>query len=37
MANRRGAYKIFVDRPEGKNHVKDLDVDGRIILKFILK
>jgi hypothetical protein len=26
-----------VGRPEGKNHLKDLGVDGRIILKLIFK
>ena len=34
---RRGAYKVLVGKPEGKNHLKDLGVDGRIILKLIFK
>jgi hypothetical protein len=28
---------ILVGKPDGNNHWKDLDVDGRIILKWILK
>jgi hypothetical protein len=35
MGDRRGAYTVFVGRPEGKNHLKDLGVDGMIILKLI--
>jgi hypothetical protein len=27
----RNAYKILVGKPEGKKHVEDLDVDGRIM------
>jgi hypothetical protein len=30
------AYKILVGEPEGKNHSEDLDVDGKIILEWIL-
>jgi hypothetical protein len=30
-------YGVLVGRPEEKNHLKDLDVDGRIILKLIFK
>jgi hypothetical protein len=37
MGNRRGAYRVLVVRPEGKNHLEDLDLNGRIILKCILK
>jgi hypothetical protein len=34
----RNAYKIFVGKPEGKRyHLEDQVVDGRIILKWILK
>jgi hypothetical protein len=31
------AYSVGVGKPQGKNHVEDPDVDGRIILKRILK
>jgi hypothetical protein len=34
---RRGAFKVFVRRPTGKNHLKDVGVDGRIILNWIFK
>jgi hypothetical protein len=34
---RRGAYRLFVGKREGKNHFKDLGVHGRIILKWIIK
>ena len=27
------ACRVLVGRPEGKNHLEDLDIDGRIILK----
>jgi hypothetical protein len=28
MGAKRNAYRVFVGRPEGKNHQIDLDVDG---------
>jgi hypothetical protein len=34
---RRGAYRIMVRKPEGKNHLGDPVLDGRIILKWIFK
>jgi hypothetical protein len=37
MGEERGACRILVGRPEGRNHVEDPDVDGRIILKWIFK
>jgi hypothetical protein len=32
MGERRSAYRDFVGKPEGRNHLKDLGIDGRIIL-----
>jgi hypothetical protein len=34
---RRGAYSVLVGKPEGRNHLEDPGVDGRIILKRILE
>ena len=34
---RRGVYRVLVGNPEGKNHLGDPDVDGRIILTWILR
>ena len=36
MGERRGAYRVLVAKPEGKNHLEDLGVDGSVILKWIL-
>jgi hypothetical protein len=36
MGERRGAYKVFVGRSEGKKP-EDLGVDGKIILKWICR
>jgi hypothetical protein len=37
MGEKRGAYRILVGRPEGRHHLGDPGVDGRIILKRIFK
>jgi hypothetical protein len=37
MGDRRGAYRVSVGRPDGKNHYANLAIDGRIILKWIFK
>ena len=37
MEEGRGMHKVLVGKPEGKNHWGDQDVDGRIILKWILR
>jgi len=34
---RRGTYKVLVRKPEERDHLEDVGVDGRIILKSILK
>jgi hypothetical protein len=35
MGERKGAHKFLVGEFEGRNHLKDADLDGRIILKWI--
>jgi hypothetical protein len=35
MGGRRGAYRVLVGKPEGRNHLEDPGTDGRIILKWI--
>jgi hypothetical protein len=37
MEESRGAYRVLVGKPEGRNHLEDTGVDGRIILKWILE
>jgi hypothetical protein len=34
---RRGAYKVLVGKPEGRNHLEDQGIYGRIIVKRILE
>ena len=34
---RRNVYRVLVEKPEGKNHFKDLGLGGRITLNCILK
>jgi hypothetical protein len=31
MGDKRNVHKIFIEKPEEKNHSEDLGVDGRII------
>ena len=33
----RGVHKVLVGKPEGKSHWGDQDVDGRIVLRWILR
>jgi hypothetical protein len=35
MRDRRGAYRALVGKPEGRNHLEDPGVGGRLILKWI--
>jgi hypothetical protein len=37
VGERRGAYRALVGKPEGRNHLEDPGVDGRIILKCIFE
>jgi hypothetical protein len=34
---RRGLYRVLVEKHEGKNHLGDPDLDGRIILRWIFR
>jgi hypothetical protein len=31
------AYKVLIRKPEGRDHLEDLGMDDRIILKWILR
>jgi hypothetical protein len=33
----RGACRVLVGKPEGKRHLEDPGIDGRIIVKWILQ
>ena len=37
MGDRRGVYRDLVEKPKGKNHLGDPGVDGRIVLRWILR
>jgi len=37
VGERRGVYRILVGKPEGKNHLEDPGIDGRIILRWICR
>jgi hypothetical protein len=37
MGYRRGAYRVLVDRLEGRIQLEDLGIDGWITLKWIFK
>jgi hypothetical protein len=37
MGERRDAFRVLVGKPEGRNHLKNPGIDGRIILKCIIE
>ena len=37
MGERRDVYRGLMGKPEGKNHLGDPGVDGRIILRWIFR
>jgi hypothetical protein len=37
MVQKRGIYRVLVGKPEGKNHLEDPCVDGRVTLKRIFR
>jgi len=37
MGEKRAAYRVLVGKPEGKDHLKDPGVHGRIILRGIFR
>jgi hypothetical protein len=37
MGEKRGTYRVLVGKTEGRNHLEDQGIDGRIILKWIFE
>jgi hypothetical protein len=37
MGERRNVYRVLVGKPEGRDHLKNPGVDGRIILRWIFR
>ena len=37
MEESRGVYRVVVGKPEGKNHLEDRGLDGRVILCWIFR
>jgi hypothetical protein len=36
LGDMRNAYKIFVGKPEGMNHLEDVNIDGKIMFEWYL-
>jgi hypothetical protein len=34
---RRGIYRVLVGKPEGKSHLENTGIDGRIIFRWIFR
>ena len=37
MGERRGVYRVWVGKPEGKNHLEDSELDGKNILRWFFR
>jgi hypothetical protein len=37
MGERKGVYWVLVGKPEGKSHLGDPSIDGRVILKWVFR
>jgi hypothetical protein len=37
MGERRGVYWVLMGKPEGRDHLGDSGVDGRIILRWFVR
>jgi hypothetical protein len=37
MGDMRNVYSVLVRRPEERNHQENLGIDGRIVLRWILR
>jgi hypothetical protein len=37
IGERRGAYRVLVGKPEGRDHLGDAGIDGRVILRWIFR
>jgi hypothetical protein len=35
FGTRSGAYRVWVGKPRKRGHFEDIDIDGRLILKYI--